>query len=45
MKRGDNKQILKVISKLNEFQTRWYVAREAASYGRGGIKRIHETTK
>ncbi len=44
MKEGDNKQILKVISKLNEFQTRWYAAREAESYGRGGIKRMHEIT-
>ena len=44
MKRVDNKQILKMISKLNESQTRWYVAREAMVYGRGGIKIMNKIT-
>lgn len=44
MKKGNDKQILRLIKKLNEFQTRWYVAREATVYGRGGIKRMREIT-
>lgn len=34
----------KVLSTLNESQKRWYVAREAINYGRGGIKITHELT-
>lgn len=44
MKRMDSEQIIRIISKLNESQTRWYVAREAMSYGRGGIKEINKIT-
>ena len=44
MERVDSKQILKMISNLNESQTRWYVAREARVYGRGGIKKMNEIT-
>lgn len=36
--------ILKVLSILNEAQARWYVAEEAISLGRGGLKRMHELT-
>lgn len=44
MKKWDHQQILRVIKKLNESQTRWYVAREAASLGRGGIKKMNKIT-
>lgn len=36
--------ILKVLSTLNEAQSRWYAAEEAISLGRGGLKRMHELT-
>ena len=42
MKKADSQQILRVIKRLNESQTRWYVAREAISLGRGGIKKMNE---
>lgn len=35
---------MKVLSTLNEAQARWYVAKEAISLGRGGLKRMHELT-
>ena len=41
MKKADSKQILRVIKKLDESQTRWYIAREAISLGRGGIKKMN----
>jgi hypothetical protein len=44
MKKVDGQQILRVIKKLNESQTRWYIAREAISIGRGGIKRMNKIT-
>ncbi len=45
MKRCDKKQILKILSQLNEYQSRMYVAREALAHGRGGIKLMYEITK
>ena len=44
MKKADSKQILRVIKKLDESQTRWYIAREAISLGRGGIKKMNKIT-
>ena len=44
MKKADSQQILRVIKRLNESQTRWYVAREAISLGRGGIKKMNRIT-
>ena len=43
-KRIKEEAMLKVLSTLNEAQSRWYVAREAISLGRGGLKRMHELT-
>lgn len=43
-KKIDEKIILTVLSTLNEAQARWYVAEEAISLGRGGLKRMHELT-
>ena len=40
----DERNILTVLSTLNEAQSRWYIAKEAISFGRGGLKRIHELT-
>lgn len=42
MKSIDKDQVLRLLSQLNESQARWYIAREASRYGRGGIKRLHE---
>lgn len=36
--------ILKIIPTLNEAQTRWLIAKETASLGRGGLKYMHELT-
>jgi hypothetical protein len=36
--------ILKIIPTLNEAQTRWIIAKEATSLGRGGLKYMHELT-
>jgi hypothetical protein len=36
--------MLKVLSTLNEAQARWYVAKEALSRGRGGLKAMSELT-
>jgi len=44
MKKADSQQILRVIKRLNESQTRWYIAREAISLGRGGIKKMNKIT-
>ncbi len=44
MKEVDEKQILKILNGLNECQSRLYVAREAISFGRGGIKSMNEIT-
>lgn len=44
MKHVDIKQVLKILNRLNEFQSRLYVAREAISFGRGGIKLMNEIT-
>lgn len=44
MKKVNKQQVLKIIAKLNESQTRWFVAREAISLGRGGIKKINKIT-
>ena len=41
---SDNEIILRVFNSLNEAEARWYVAKEAISYGRGGIKAMHELT-
>ena len=35
---------LKFLKTLNESQSRWYVAKEALSLGRGGLKAMHELT-
>ena len=43
-KRIKEEAMLKVLSTLNEAQSRWYVAREAISLGHGGLKRMHELT-
>ena len=40
----ENKIIMKVLSTLNEAQSRWYVADKAISFGRGGLKKMHELT-
>lgn len=40
----DEKQILKILDILNERQSRLYIAREAISFGRGGIKLMNEIT-
>lgn len=42
--KGEQKIILKVLSTLNEAQSRWYVAEKAISLGRGGLKKMHELT-
>ncbi len=36
--------ILKVLPTLNEAQARWFVAKEALTLGRGGLKQMHELT-
>ncbi|MBI4181682.1 MAG: ISAzo13 family transposase [Candidatus Aenigmarchaeota archaeon] len=38
------RNIRKIFGSLNEAQRRWYVAKEAIAYGRGGVKALHETT-
>src|SRR4030066_2068325 len=38
----EDKLMLKVLSTLNEAQARWYVAKEALSRGRGGLKAMSE---
>jgi len=43
-KRIKEEVMLKVLSTLNEAQSRWYVAKEAISLGRGGLKRMYELT-
>lgn len=43
-KRIKEEVMLKVLSTLNEAQSRWYVAKEAISLGRGGLKRMSELT-
>jgi len=40
----DRQLILKILESLNEAQSRWYVAKEAITYGRGGVKAMHELT-
>lgn len=42
MKPIDKDQVLRFLGQLNESQARWYIAREANLYGRGGIKKLHE---
>ena len=42
MKYVDEKQILNILSRLNESQSRWYAAREAIAFGRGGIKLMNK---
>ena len=44
MKEVDERQILNILHQLNECQSRWYVAREAISFGRGGIKLMNKIT-
>lgn len=44
MKEVNEKQILRVLDSLNEYQSRLYVAREAISFGRGGIKLMNDIT-
>jgi butyrate kinase len=44
-KRVKEEVMLKVLSTLNEAQSRWHVAKEAISLGRGGLlKRMYELT-
>jgi len=45
MKEVDKRQILNILNQLNECQSRWYVAREAISFGRGGIKLMNKITR
>lgn len=40
----DEEQILNILNRLDESQSRWYIAREAITFGRGGIKRMNEIT-
>lgn len=40
----EKKQILTILNSLNEYQSRLYIAREAMSFGRGGIKLMNEIT-
>lgn len=40
----DKRQVLKILGQLNESQARWFVAKEATAYGRGGIKLMNEIT-
>jgi transposase len=40
----DRAVMLKVLETLNEAQARWYVAKEALAFGRGGLKAMHEWT-
>ena len=35
---------MKILNRLNEAQARWYVAREAMTRGRGGVKAMQELT-
>ncbi len=42
IKKMEEKIILNLRGTLNEAQSRWYVAKEAISLGRGGVKRMHE---
>lgn len=44
MKTEDDRMTLQVLSSLNEAQARWYVAKEAISRGRGGIKELNRLT-
>ncbi len=44
MNEVNKKQILKILNGLNECQSRLYVAREAISFGRGGIKLMNDIT-
>ncbi len=44
MKGVDERYILKILEGLNEYQSRLYVAREAISFGRGGIKLLNKIT-
>ncbi|MDG7015865.1 MAG: ISAzo13 family transposase [Nitrososphaerota archaeon] len=43
MNEGD-RMLLRVLSVLNESQSRWYVAREAIALGRGGLKEMNRLT-
>lgn len=36
--------MLKVLGRLNEVQSRWFVAREALILGHGGVKKMCELT-
>lgn len=40
----DEEQILNILNRLDESQSRWYIAREAITFGRGGIKQMNEIT-
>src|SRR3989338_8156782 len=44
MKDDDKKQIVAMLHQLNECQSRWYIAREAISFGRGGIQLMNKIT-
>ncbi len=44
LNKQDEKIILKIIPTLNEAQTRWFIAKEAITLGRGGLKYLHELT-
>jgi hypothetical protein len=39
-----DKFFLKILSRLDEAQARWYVAREAIAFGRGGVKAMQGLT-
>ncbi|EQD45803.1 Rhodopirellula transposase family protein [mine drainage metagenome] len=42
--KADDRMILQVLGSLNEAQARWYIAKEAISRGRGGIKEMNKLT-
>lgn len=44
MKEVNKKQIIEILSQLNEYHSRLYIAREAISSGRGGIKLMNQIT-
>jgi len=44
LSRQNQSIILRILATLNEAQARWFVAKEAITLGRGGLKYLHELT-
>lgn len=44
LSKNEEQIILKIIPTLNESQTRWFIAKEAITLGRGGLQYLHELT-